>query len=69
MKIPFEDSRSRMKRRWTDMKKKHRARFFEVHDFIDGYSDFSREELLQLQKLINQKVNSFLGIYGMGKQN
>jgi hypothetical protein len=66
MKIPFEDSRSKMKRRWTDIKKKHRARFFEVHDSIDEYSNFSREELLQLQKLINQKVNSFLGIYGVG---
>ena len=41
--------------------------FFDVYDFIDEYSDFSREELLQLQELINKKANSFLGIYGMAQ--
>lgn len=69
MKIPFEDSRMEMKRRWTDIQKMHQTRFFDVYDFIDDCNKFSREELSQLQELINTKMDTFLESYGMAENN
>ncbi len=57
MKIPFEDSRSGMKKRWTDIRKMNQTRFFEVYDFIDNCNDFSSEEFLKLRALINKKAD------------
>ena len=58
MNIQFNDSLIEMKRRWTDMQKMNQSVFFDIYYFIDNFSDFSREELLQLQELINEKTDN-----------
>ena len=58
LNIPFEDTRSEMQRRWTDIRKINKANFFEVYDFIDNRRDFSYDELLQLKELVNSKCGN-----------
>ena len=58
MNIQFNDSLIEMKRRWIDIQKMNQSVFFDIYYFIDNFSDFSREELLQLQELINEKTDN-----------
>ena len=66
MNIQFNDSLIEMKRRWTDIQKMNQSVFFDIYYFIDNFSDFSHEELLQLQELINEKTGSLSERYEIG---
>lgn len=58
MKIPFEDRRTDMKRRWTDIRKINKFRFHEIVELIEGCNEIGKEEFLQLKGVIENKLIS-----------
>ena len=52
MKIPFQDSRSGMNRRWTNYKNLQKVRLLQVYDIIDNCNELSESELTELSGLI-----------------
>jgi hypothetical protein len=59
MKIPFEDRRMSMNRRWTDIQKIHEFRFSELSDLI--------ENCRELDKKIRHDVCPQCAIHGFPK--
>ena len=59
MKIPFEDRRTNMKRRWTDIKKINKFRFHEVVEQLEGCNELGKNEFLQLKGVIEKKLNAY----------
>ncbi len=59
MKIPFEDRRDNMKRRWTDIKKINNFRFYEFLELIEDCHELGKDEFLQLQGIIEKKLTGF----------
>jgi len=59
MKIPFEDRRDNMKRRWTDIKKINEFRFHELYELIEDCNELGKDDFFQLQGLIEKKLNTF----------
>ncbi|MFN2436795.1 MAG: hypothetical protein ABR513_06875 [Desulfotignum sp.] len=59
MKIPFEDRRMSMNRRWTDIQKIHKFRFNELSDLIENCRELERNELCELKEIIDKKLRLF----------
>jgi len=59
MKIPFEDSRAIMNRRWTDIKKINQFRFDELYESIKDCNELGKDEFFQLKGLIEKKLENF----------
>jgi hypothetical protein len=59
MKIPFEDRRMSMNRRWTDIRKIHEFRFRDLSDLIENCSELDKKELFELKKIIDKKLTFF----------
>ena len=58
MKIPFQDSRLEMNRRWTDYKRFRQIRFKELYETLENFKEFMEPELLQLRELIENKLKA-----------
>lgn len=59
MKIPFEDRRANMNRRWTDIRKINNFRFYELCETIQDCTELGKDEFCKLKELIEKKLNSF----------
>jgi hypothetical protein len=59
MKIPFEDRRMSMNRRWTDIQKIHEFRFSELSDLIQNCRELEKNELFELKEIIDKKIRLF----------
>ena len=59
MKIPFEDRRTNMKRRWCDIRKINKFRFHEIVELIEGCNEIGKEEFLQLKQMIENKLMTY----------
>ena len=59
MKIPFQDNRSTMNRRWTDILKINTFRFQELSEMIENCNELGQEELFELKQIIEQKLTLF----------
>ena len=59
MKIPFEDRRVNMKRRWTDIRKINKFRFHELYESIQDCNELGKDEFFQLKELIEKKMDVF----------
>jgi hypothetical protein len=59
MKIPFEDRRAGMNRRWTDIRKINKFRFHELYKTIEDCNELGKNEFFQLKGLIEKKLDSF----------
>ncbi|HSL60290.1 MAG TPA: hypothetical protein VK885_00800 [Desulfotignum sp.] len=59
MKIPFEDRRMSMNKRWTDIRKMHEFRFRELSDLIENCNELERTELCELKQIIDKKLTLF----------
>jgi len=56
MKIPHEDRRADMKRRWTDIRQINKFRFHELYEVIEECNELGKDEFLQLKDLIDKKL-------------
>jgi hypothetical protein len=59
MKIPFQDTRTDMCRRWTDFRRLQEARFMDLYESVEESRELGRAELEKLQSLINEKLQTF----------
>lgn len=59
MRIPFEDRRENMNRRWTDIREINNFRFHELYESIQDCSELGKDEFFKLKDLIEKKLNSF----------
>jgi hypothetical protein len=59
MKIPFQDTRVGMSRRWTDFRRLQEARFMELYESVEESHDLGREELEKLYALISEKLRVY----------
>ncbi|MDA3918284.1 MAG: hypothetical protein PF690_15100 [Deltaproteobacteria bacterium] len=59
MKIPFEDRRTSMERRWTDIIKINDFRFHELYELIEGCNELGKDEFFSLKELIEKKLHTF----------
>jgi len=59
IKIPFQDSRSTLNRRWTDILKINSFRFQELSELIETCDDLGKEELFELKLVIEKKLSLF----------
>lgn len=58
MKIPFQDSRREMNRRWTDYEKIRERRFIDIFNLIESCNEFMEPEYLKLLELLEDKLNT-----------
>ncbi|MDA3791038.1 MAG: hypothetical protein PF503_21400 [Desulfobacula sp.] len=59
MKIPLEDTRANMNRRWTDIREINKFRFHELYELIEDCNELGKDEFFQLKGLIDKKLNTF----------
>ena len=59
MKIPFEDRRDSMNRRWTDIQKINQIRFDELYESMKDCNELGKDEFFQLKGLIEKKLEKF----------
>ncbi len=59
MKIPFEDRRASMNRRWTDIREINNFRFHELYESIQDCNELGKDEFSKLKELIEKKLKSF----------
>jgi hypothetical protein len=58
MKIPHEDGRADMKRRWTDIRHINKFRFYDLYDVIEECNELGKDEFFQLKDLIDKKLKA-----------
>ncbi len=56
MKIPFEDRRINMNRRWTDLKRFRELRVQDLIDAIETCTELGKNEFLQLKHVIERRL-------------
>jgi len=59
MKIPFQDNRSTMNRRWTDIIKMNHFRFQELSELLERSDALGKDELFELKQIIEKKLTLF----------
>jgi hypothetical protein len=59
MKIPFQDNRSTMNRRWTDIIKMNHFRFQELSELLERCDALGKDELFELKQIIEKKLTLF----------
>ena len=59
MKIPFQDNRSSMNRRWTDILKINTFRFQELSELLERCDALGKDELFELKQIIEKKLTLF----------
>ena len=59
IKIPFQDNRSSMKLRWTDILKINTFRFQELSELLETCDELRKDELLRLKQIIEKKLTLF----------
>ena len=60
MKIPFQDNRSTMNRRWTDIIKMNHFRFQELSELLERSDNvLGKDELFELKQIIEKKLTLF----------
>jgi hypothetical protein len=59
MKIPFQDNRSSMDRRWTDLLKINTFRFQELSELLERCDGLGKDELFELKQIIEKKLTFF----------
>jgi hypothetical protein len=59
MKIPFQDNRSSMNLRWTDILKINTFRFQELSELLETCDELGKDELLRLKQIIEKKLTLF----------
>ncbi len=59
MKIPFEDRRASMNRRWSDIREMNNFRFHELYESIQDCSELGKDEFSKLKELIEKKLEPF----------
>ena len=59
MKIPFQDNRSIMNRRWTDVLKINTFRFQELSELLETCDALGKDEIFELKQIIEKKVTLF----------
>ncbi len=59
IKIPFQDNRSTLNRRWTDILKINTFRFQELSELLETCDELGRDELFELKLIIEKKMSLF----------
>lgn len=59
IKIPFQDNRSTLNRRWTDILKINTFRFQELSELLETCDELGRDELFELKLIIEKKLSLF----------
>lgn len=59
IKIPFQDNRSILNRRWTDILKINAFRFQELSELLETCDELGKNELLELKRIIEKKLSLF----------
>jgi hypothetical protein len=59
MKIPFQDNRSTLNRRWTDILKINTFRIQELSELLETCDELRKDDLFELKQIIEKKLTMF----------
>jgi len=58
MRIPYRDSRSGMKRRWTDFHGMAKQRFVDLFEAIERCNEIDKDGWRKLRELVESKIQA-----------